>query len=51
MSEEMCPWKVSFVRELKEPAYTERDALAGRDARTLADEILVMTPGSTLRRS
>ena len=40
----MCPWNVRFSQELKEPAFAPREAIAGRDARTLAREILGMTP-------
>ena len=39
----MCPWNKSFARELEEPAFAAREALAGKDARTLAREILQMT--------
>ena len=34
---------MSFARELKEPAFSPRGALAGNDARTLARELLTMT--------
>ena len=39
----MCPWNTRFAQELKEPAFAPRDVLAGRDARTLAREILGMS--------
>lgn len=39
----MCPWNLSFARELEEPAFAAREALAGKDARTLARELLGMT--------
>jgi epoxyqueuosine reductase len=38
-----CPWNVRFSQELKEPAFAPREALTGRDARTLARELLGMT--------
>lgn len=40
--QDVCPWNVRFSRELDEPAFQPREALAGRDARTLAREILGM---------
>ena len=42
-SRDVCPWNVRFARELREPAFAAREALAGRDARTLARGILGMT--------
>jgi epoxyqueuosine reductase len=39
----VCPWNVSFAQELKEPAFAAREVLAGKDARTLAREILTMS--------
>jgi epoxyqueuosine reductase len=39
----VCPWNIRFSRELGEPAYAPREALAGKDARTLAREILGMS--------
>jgi epoxyqueuosine reductase len=41
--QEVCPWNLRFARELKEPAFAAREAIAGKDARTLAREILAMT--------
>lgn len=41
--QEVCPWNQRFASELREPAYASRQALAGRDARTLARELLAMT--------
>lgn len=38
--QDVCPWNVRFAQELKEPAFRSRDALAGKDARILAREIL-----------
>jgi epoxyqueuosine reductase len=39
----VCPWNVRFGQELKEPAFAPREVLAGKDARTLARELLVMS--------
>ena len=39
----VCPWNVRFAQALEEPAFAAREALAGRDARTLARELLAMT--------
>jgi epoxyqueuosine reductase len=41
--QEVCPWNVSFARELKVPEFAPRAMLAGKDARTLARELLAMT--------
>ena len=43
ISQEVCPWNVRFTRELKEPAFAVRKILAGKDARTLARELLAMS--------
>jgi epoxyqueuosine reductase len=40
--QDVCPWNVRFARELKEPALEARGGLAGKDARTLAREILAL---------
>ena len=40
---DMCPWNERFASELREPAFAAREALRGRDARTLAREVLQMT--------
>ncbi len=40
--EEVCPWNVKFAREVQEPRFEARAAIAGKDARTLAAEILAM---------
>jgi epoxyqueuosine reductase len=40
--QDVCPWNVRFAREVKEPAFEARDALVGKDARTLAREILAL---------
>src|SRR5437764_13253907 len=34
---------IRFSRELKEPAFAPREAIAGKDARTLAREMLAMS--------
>ncbi|HVE77733.1 MAG TPA: tRNA epoxyqueuosine(34) reductase QueG [Gemmatimonadaceae bacterium] len=39
----VCPFNVKFAQELKEPAYAPRPAVAGKDARQLARELLAMT--------
>ena len=43
MSQEVCPYIVKFAQELKEPAFAPREVLAGKDARTLARDLLTMT--------
>jgi epoxyqueuosine reductase len=41
--QEVCPWNVRFARELPDASpYAAREALGGRDARTLAHELLGM---------
>jgi epoxyqueuosine reductase len=40
--QDVCPWNVSFSRPSAEPTLQPRPALAGRDARMLAREILAM---------
>ncbi len=42
-SQEVCPWNVTFAREVKEPSFQPRAAIAGKAARTLAREILAMS--------
>lgn len=42
--QDVCPWNVRFARELPDNSpYAEREVLAGKDARTLARDILGMT--------
>lgn len=43
ISQEVCPWNVRFAQELREQAFAPRDLLAGKDARTLARELLSMS--------
>jgi epoxyqueuosine reductase QueG len=44
MSQDVCPWNVRFAKALPEESpYRPREALAGKDARTLARETLGMT--------
>ncbi len=43
VSHDVCLWNRAFASELREPAFAPRAVLAGRDARTLAREILAMT--------
>ena len=40
--QDVCPWNERFSQELREPAFKPRAAIAGKDARTLATEILAM---------
>jgi epoxyqueuosine reductase len=40
----VCPWNVRFSQDLKEPAFAARAVLADKDARTLARELLSMSP-------
>ncbi len=41
--QDVCPWNVRFARELREPAFAARPAVAGRDSASLAREILAMS--------
>jgi len=41
-SQSVCPWNVKFARDATEPAFAAREVIAGKDARTLADEVLAM---------
>lgn len=57
--QEVCPWNVSFAQELKEPAFAPREALAGKDVRQLARDLLQMSQeefgrafkGSSMKRA
>jgi epoxyqueuosine reductase len=42
--QDVCPFNRKFAKELSEPAFAPRFALAGRDARSLALELLAMSP-------
>jgi epoxyqueuosine reductase QueG len=42
-SQEVCPWNVKFSRDATEAAFAAREVIAGKDARTLADEMLAMS--------
>jgi len=43
-SQDVCPWNYRFARELPDDSpYAPRQALAGKDARTLARDLLGMT--------
>jgi epoxyqueuosine reductase len=44
MSQEVCPFNVKFARELKVPEFAPREFLVGKNARTLARDILALTP-------
>ena len=41
--QEVCPWNVRFGRALTEAAFVAREAIAGKDSRRLAVDILAMT--------
>ena len=41
--QDVCSWNVRFSHELKEPAFRSRDFLNGKDARTLARDLLAMS--------
>lgn len=38
----VCPWNEKFARAATEPSFMPREVLAGKDARTLARELLTM---------
>jgi epoxyqueuosine reductase len=40
--QDVCPWNVRFSRDARETAFASRPAVRGKDARTLAREILAM---------
>ena len=42
-SQDVCPWNVSFAEGLKEPAFAAREFIAGKDATTLAEDLLAMS--------
>lgn len=41
-AQEVCPWNVRFAEALKEPAFAAREFLAGKDAPTLAGDLLAL---------
>ena len=41
--QEVCPWNEKFALPLREAAFRPRPAIAGKDARTLASELLEMS--------
>ena len=50
MSQDVCPWNQRFAAELAESAFAAREALAGRDARTLVREHAAWALGSLRAR-
>jgi epoxyqueuosine reductase len=42
--QDVCPWNHRFASEVAEPAFAARDAIAGKDAETIARELLAMSP-------
>lgn len=41
--QEVCPWNVRFAQELREEAFAPREFLRGKDARTLARDLLALS--------
>ena len=44
--QDVCPWNGRFSRDVREPAFAPRPVVRGKDARTLAREILAMDDGA-----
>jgi len=42
-SQEVCPWNEKFAAAVREEAFRPRPAIAGKDAATLANELLGMS--------
>lgn len=42
-AQDVCPWNVKFATEPSEPAFAAKPAVAGKDARSLALELLAMS--------
>ncbi|MEO8946222.1 MAG: tRNA epoxyqueuosine(34) reductase QueG [Gemmatimonadaceae bacterium] len=40
--QDVCPWNVKFSRDATESAYAPREFIAGKNAHTLADDVLAM---------
>lgn len=40
--QDVCPWNVRFSADAREPAFAPREIIAGKDARTLAQDMLAM---------
>jgi epoxyqueuosine reductase len=40
--QDVCPWNVRFSVDAREPAFAPREIIAGKDARTLAQDVLAM---------
>ncbi|MGI8548343.1 MAG: epoxyqueuosine reductase, partial [Gemmatimonadaceae bacterium] len=41
--QDVCPWNVKFSRDATEPAFEAHEVITGKDARTLATELLAMS--------
>ena len=39
----MCPWNVKFSRDATEGGFAAREVIKGKDARTLAEDMLAMS--------